>query len=226
MIDFVKKYFSMYLEEKLTPKEDSYEETMKRLDEEKHKEEIKHIIYNKELIMPKHYMDKLDYTDIPSPTSLENNNEKVLLIVDDIEYTDLLYIDDFNSIKKEYGYMVYDNYRVIKAYGKDAGKIVWDYFILNDCKLNKAIIDLTLGENIYIDDIGVKELDGIDLATYLYGKYNNDVLICTAHTLSTENTVIKTYVNKCKKYLGVDLKDIYINKNEERYQKIYNLLKS
>lgn len=226
MIEFIKKYLLMFLKKNITPEEDSYEETMKQIDERRHKEEIKHIIFNKELIIPRHYMDKLDYKDIPSPSSLRNDNEKVLLIVDDIEYTDLLYIDDFNLIEKDYGYKVYDEYRVIKAYGKDAGKIVWDYFILNDCRLDKAIIDLTLGENIHIDDIGIKELDGIDLATYLYSKYNNKVLICTAHTLSTENTVIKTYVNKCKKYLGVDLKDIYINKNEERYHKIYNLLNS
>ena len=160
---------------------------------------------------------------IPEPVIINGDKEKTIIIVDDIEYTDVLYTNDIEKIKDKYNINVHDDYKIVLAVGYYAGYIAYKY--LQNNKVDVAILDITLGHQLHVIDTWFMELDGIDIAYFLKVK-NPDIkfILCTAHSLNMNSTTIITYNKKCIRHFGHPLEYFYINKNSDRVDTLKELL--
>lgn len=160
---------------------------------------------------------------IPEPTIINPDKSKTLIIVDDIEYTDVLYTNDIEKIKDKYNIDVNNDYKIVLAVGYYAGYIAYKYMQNN--KVDCAILDITLGHQLHVIDTWFMEMDGIDIA-YFLKQTNPDIkfMLCTAHSLNMNSTTISTYNNKCLRHFEHPLEYFYVNKNSDRVEVIKELL--
>lgn len=152
------------------------------------------------------------------------DSDKVLLVVDDIKQTELLYRADLQRIKTEFNLDVYKDYKIVKCLGTDAVDMAYKYVYLDKQPVHKALVDITLGTIINYRNFPL-ELDGIDMASII--KENNpnyDFILCTAHDISINSTNINKFKTKCKNTFNKPLEKLVVSKNGERYLKFKALL--
>lgn len=189
------------------------------------KEDIDVMIDASDTAIPSDILNQFSFKDIAEPSIINPDGSKTLLIVDDVVYTKLLYQFDFNNIKKQYNKDVAVDYKIVNCLDPTAGYSAYKYAIIDNNKIDVAIIDITLGYRVSINDKYYTEIDGIDLAYHLVNKYPDiKYVLCTAHTLNVNNQIVKKYNDKMLKCLGCNIEDKYINKNEYRVDKLYKLL--
>lgn len=176
---------------------------------------------------PTHDMFKnIDWSKVPDPEIDNPDAKESILLLDDINFTDMLYEEDFNKIKKNNNLDITKEYKLVKCLGEQAGFMAYKYSVINKNSVDFGILDITLGNRIKINDEWMMELDGIDIAKYLSEVNPNfKYVLCTAHTLNKSASTIKTYNEKCKKIFGYEMDQVYLNKNIDRYETIYKLLK-
>lgn len=175
-------------------------------------------------IASKELIHSVNFNLIPDPIILNPDGPQVMILIDDIECTDLMYKQDIISMESTYNVTPYKDFKVIKCLGKDAGYIAYKYVVLNGNKVNKGVIDITLGHNVRNKDGFYVDIDGIDIAWHIKEcNPNFEFILSTAHTLNTKNTVINKYNAKCEKHFNRPLKDYYLNKNSYRVDRFYML---
>lgn len=160
---------------------------------------------------------------IPQPEILNKDAKKTLIIVDDIEYTDVLYTNDIAKIKETYNLDINQDYKIVLCVGYYAGYIAYKYFLEN--KVDVGIFDITLGHQLHVIDTWFMEVDGIDIAYFLKQIHpDSKFILCTAHSLNMYSTTIATYNNKCIRHFKQPLESFYLNKNSDRIEALKNLL--
>lgn len=183
-------------------------------------------IYDKTNSPTHEMMLKMDYSNLGEVEIVNPDKKKTILTLDDILYTDMLYREDVRKIKEKYGLDVYNDYKVVRCLGPNAGLLAYKYFIIDKNPCDYGILDITLGQQINVTGSWFMELDGIDIAKYILELNPNfKFVLCTAHTINKTNYIVNTYNNKCKKVFGKELDAFYLNKNSERFETIYKLLK-
>lgn len=173
----------------------------------------------------KEIIDSIDYTKFKS-LEYDNTKQKTLLLVDDIEISEFLYKADFDGLLSMYKLDVMKEYNYVKALGPVCGYSAINFIRTSEVLITHAILDLTLGHIEIVSDGTYIEVDGVDIAIELY-KHNPDVkiLFSTAHSLDNKNSTVKYYFNKLQEATGRSLLDLYLNKNGDRKDSLYNLLK-
>ena len=174
----------------------------------------------------KEIIDSIDYGKFQSPEFINNKKQETLLLVDDIEISEFLYKADFDGILSVYKLNVMKEYNYIKALGPECGYSAINFIRNSDILITHAILDLTLGHIEIVSDGTYIEVDGVDIAIELY-KHNPDVkiLFSTAHSLDNKNSTVKYYFHKLQEATGKSLLDLYLNKNGNRKDSLYKLLK-
>jgi len=159
----------------------------------------------------------------PDITNVDKNI--TILILDDIPESITLYNSDFLRIGKRYNKNILEDLKIVYTIGRPAGYIAYKYIIEHPNTINYAILDITLGYIIKLEDGEYIELDGIDIAIYLL-RYNTNIkfLFSTAHTLNRRNPTMEYYFNKFESETGLNIEDYYLNKNSDRAEKIYNMI--
>ena len=185
--------------------------------------DIKTYIYDKtETITPKMIEENIK-TTCPYPAIENANADRVLLLVDDIPFTEILYQNDFKAIKDKFGLDIKKEFRLVKCFGEYAGFTAYKYAVLEENKIDLGFLDITLGHKICLRKQWYKEIDGIDIAILLRNVYPDfSFLLCTAHTLNMQNQVVQTYDQKVQKYFGIPLEQKYLPKNSDRLDRVYN----
>ena len=148
-----------------------------------------------------------------------------ILILDDIPESITLYNSDFLRIGKRYNKNILEDLKIVYTIGRPAGYIAYKYIIEYPNTINYAILDITLGYIIKLEDGEYIELDGIDIAIYLL-RHNTNIkfLFSTAHTLNRRNPTMEYYFKKFESETGLNIEDYYLNKNSDRAEKIYNMI--
>ena len=160
--------------------------------------DIMDFIYDKTNSPTAEMMNRIDYNVIGKPEIINPEQEKTILLLDDIPYTQLLYLEDAKKIKEEYGLDVHKDFKIVRCLGPNAGFLAYKYFVIDKNKCDYGILDITLGHRVNVTGSWFMELDGIDIANYITKLNPNfKFLLCTAHT---------------------------INKNSDRYKKMYELI--
>ena len=174
----------------------------------------------------KEMIDSIDFVKFNLPKVDYNNKDESIFLLDDIELSELLYRADFDLIKDVYNLNIEENYNLILSLGPACGYSAIKYIRNSDIKITHAILDLTLGHIEIMDNGAFIEIDGVDIAIELY-KHNPDVkvLFSTAHSLDNRNNTVKYYFTKFKENTGKSLENHYLNKNGNRKEVIYKLLK-
>jgi len=170
-------------------------------------------------------VDFIDYDTYPNPEIIDNNSDKTILFLDDIDNMWYLYNLDLNKIKEKYGHDVKKEFNIIKCFGETAGFTAHKFICKNYKKVDYAILDITLGYGVKLKNSEYVEYDGIDVFLKLYEK-NPDMkfIFCTAHTLNIKNPTVGYFFKKFEKVTGLNFKDYYVSKNSDRYESIYKLL--
>ena len=173
----------------------------------------------------KEIIDSIDYSKFKS-LEYDNTKQKTLLLVDDIEISEFLYKADFDGLLSMYKLDVMKEYNYVKALGPVCGYSAINFIRTSEVLITHAILDLTLGHIEIVSDGTYIEVDGVDIAIELY-RHNPDVkiLFSTAHSLDNKNSTVKYYFNKLQEATGRSLLDLYLNKNGDRKDSLYNLLK-
>ena len=173
----------------------------------------------------KEIIDSIDYNKFKS-LEYVNTKQKTLLLVDDIEISEFLYKADFDGLLSMYKLDVMNEYNYVKALGPVCGYSAINFIRTSEVLITHAILDLTLGHIEIVSDGTYIEVDGVDIAIELY-RHNPDVkiLFSTAHSLDNKNSTVKYYFNKLQEATGRSLLDLYLNKNGDRKDSLYNLLK-
>jgi len=169
-------------------------------------------------------IDTLDYSGFDDPTiMLGKNSKKTLLIMDDIRESWLLYNVDINRIQKKYNIDLKNEFNIALAFGETAGFIAYKFIAITKHKVDYAILDMSLGYTLKLEDGNYLELDGIDIAIELI-KHNPDIkfVISTVHTMNKRMPTLANYFNKFETVTGRKLMDHYLDKNGNRYLDIYN----
>lgn len=165
-----------------------------------------------------------DFDKVPSPNILNPEGKKTILLVDDIPYTKLLFKSDFKNIDTLYDKKINEDYKIIECFGNKAGWIALKYALIEENTVNFGIFDITLGHVLKYNERAF-EIDGIDIACNIYNKFPTmKFLLFTAHSLNKKSSVISKYENKIINGLNIRLEDVYLNKNSNRINKLYNLL--
>jgi len=170
-------------------------------------------------------MGLIDLDKVEDIEFIDNNQEKNLLILDDQEVSFELYKADFRKIERGYNVNPLNDFNIINVLGVQAGLMAYKYIINNENKIDYAMLDITLGFIIKLDNGEHFEFDGIDIAILLI-KYNPNIkfLFLTAHTLNRRNPVLSNYFEKFEESTGKSIEDFYLNKNVDRFNKLYELL--
>ena len=183
-------------------------------------------IYDKTNSPTHEMMMHMDYSNLGDIEIVNPDKEKTILTLDDVLYTNFLYIEDIRKIKEKYGLDVYKDFKIVRCLGPNAGLMAYKYFIIDKNPCDFGLLDITLGQRVNVTGSWHMELDGMDIAKYILELNPNfKFVLCTAHTINKTNYVVNNYNNKCKKLFGKELDAYYLNKNSERYKTIYNLLK-
>ena len=174
-----------------------------------------------------------DFSKIDEPKVCGNlDSESVLLIVDDIEMSEVLYDSDFNMIrinsKKDGNEIdITKKYKIVQCLGNECSLKAYKYIHLDKNPINKAILDITLGESYKLPNSGYVEINGIDLANFIWiNNPNSDVRLLTAHTMDENNKTINNFINQFKEYTNKDIMDFVINKNNSnRTERLHEFLR-
>lgn len=187
---------------------------------------IMEYIYDKTNSPTHEMMNKINYDKIGEPEIINPQGEKTILLLDDVPYTQLLYLEDVKKINTEFNLDVYQKFKIVRCLGTNAGFLAYKYFIIDKNPCDIGILDITLGHRVNVTGSWFMELDGIDIAKYI-SVLNSDFkfLLCTAHTINIDNYIVNNYNKKCIKFFDKELINFYLNKNSDRYISIYNLIK-
>jgi len=159
---------------------------------------------------------KVDLETFDDPNITNPKGRKTFLFMDDIEESDYLFTVDFSNIKKDYGYDIYKELKIVKCYGNNAGFIA-DKYITNNPKIDYAVLDITLGSSIKLASGQYIEYDGVDIALkILENNPKAKILFCTAHTLNRRNPLMQDYINKFEENTNLVIDNFYLNKNDDR----------
>lgn len=182
-------------------------------------------IYDPTNTPSKELMESIDYTSIKEPVILNPEGKYTVMLVDDVDVTDIMYRQDMKKMTEVHGVDPYKDFKLVKCLGNQAGFQAYKYVILEGNKVDFGVCDITLGHQLRVLDGYYMEIDGIDIAYYIkQANPNFKFLLCTAHTLNNNNSTITKYNNKIKKnFPGKELKDFYLNKNSYRIDKFYDL---
>lgn len=163
--------------------------------------------------------------------NIKNDNLKNILIVDDLEDIDVLYLRAFKAIKvtndkKNKERNVYKDFNVYSTFENNCGAIAFN-FIKNN-RIDYAILDITLGYLTNLDNGKYVTIDGIDLAVEIWKRYPTcHVVFSTVHTCNQKNPTINKYFKKFNILTGKNLEDYYIEKNSEHlYEELEKFLYS
>jgi len=173
----------------------------------------------------KEIIDSLDYDKYNAPEITCGTPGTNIFILDDIPDSLTLYDIDFSTIKRQYKKNVCNDFQVINCVGSTAGFKAHKFIAIEKNKIDYAILDITLGYLVRLDNGEYIEFDGIDIAIDILG-VNPDAKIrfSTAHTLNKRNPTMEYYHNKFTKLTGKKLQNYYFNKNDNRAEKIYQFL--
>lgn len=152
------------------------------------------------------------------------DGKKTIIIVDDVEYTEILYNGDLNIVKQRYGQDFLDDYKIVWCLGEDAGYIAYDYVVNKNNKVDIGILDITLGHSLVTEN-GRIAVDGIDIGMYITEVCPEFLFVlCTAHTCDKTNQIVSKYMKKTEKYFNKTLESLYLNKNNRTPESFYNLI--
>ena len=160
----------------------------------------------------------------PEPIIDNPDGKKCIIIVDDVEYTEILYRGDLEILKQKYGNDFLNDCKIVWCLGVDAGYIAYDYAVNKKNKVDLGILDITLGHSLLTEN-GRIAVDGIDIGMFI-SETNPDFLflLCTAHTCDKTNQIISKYMKKTEKYFNKTLESLYLNKNDRTPESFYNLI--
>lgn len=183
-------------------------------------------IYDPTLIPTRDIIETIDFSTIQQPIILNDDlNKPTVIVIDDVACTDIMYKQDIKKMSEIYHVDPYKDFRLIKCIGEQAGLQAYKYAVIENNKIDYGIIDITLGHQLRVMDGYYMEMDGIDVAYYLKQVNPNfNFLLCTAHTLNRNNSVITKYDNKMIKNFNTKLETYYLNKNSYRVDKFYQLV--
>lgn len=178
-------------------------------------------------------LSEYDFSSIKEPEISGNTeSDEVLLIVDDIEISKILYESDFNNIKTNSEKTnkplnVYERYKIVHCLGYGCSLSAYKYICIDKNPLSKCILDITLGESFKTDKGEYIELNGIDLANCIWSiDPNVGIKFLTAHTMDTSNKTVKKYMDLFNIYTKMNIMDYTINKNStNRTNKLYEFLR-
>lgn len=167
---------------------------------------------------------EFDWSPFFEPEIKGNPNGSKLLMVDDIEFTENLYMTDFRKMGRTYNRDVNDDYALIGAFGINAGFIAYKY-LMDGNTVDKAILDITLGHYNRNAKGDYLELDGIDIAIKLLEiNPNADIRFVSAHTLNKHNPALIYYIKKFETIVKKPIDKFYINKNLNRFEELANFI--
>jgi hypothetical protein len=172
------------------------------------------------------YDTAIDYTSIPSAeVSCVGCDKPYLFIMDDIPETYILYSVDFKNIKRLYQKDVLNDFTLVKCLDPRAGLMAHKYCSIENGKVDYAILDITLGYIVKLQDGAYVEFDGVDIAILILDKNPNaKILFSTAHTMNRRNADIMYYINKFETVTGLNINNYYMNKNSDRVSRINSFL--
>ena len=173
-------------------------------------------------------LNEYDFSSIKEPEISGNTeSDEVLLIVDDIEISKILYESDFNNIKTNKPLDVYERYKIIHCLGYGCSLSAYKYICIDKKPLSKCILDITLGESFKTNKGEYIELNGIDLANHIWTiNPNVGIKFLTAHTMDTSNKIVKKYIDLFNTYTNMNIMDYTINKNStSRTDKLFEFLR-
>lgn len=161
--------------------------------------------------------------------NVKNDDLKNVLIVDDLEDIDVLYLRAFKAIhvtnkKKNRERNVYKDFNVYSTFENNCGAIAFNFIKKN--RIDYAILDITLGYLTTLDNGKYVTIDGIDLAVEIWKRYPEcHVVFSTVHTCNQKNPTINKYFKKFNILTGKNLEDYYIEKNSEHlYEELEKFL--
>lgn len=167
----------------------------------------------------------VDYSKFGKLEITKGQTGKTLLIVDDIPEAVLIYKTYFRRILRKYNNSVERDFTIVEATGYDAGYKAYRYIVIDNEKVDYAILDITLGHIVRLEKGEYVEIDGIDLAILLLEK-NPDIkfVFLTSHTLNRKNISIEYYFNKFETTTGKKIEDYYLNRNSVTVEGLYEFL--
>lgn len=181
--------------------------------------------YTNNYISPEWLNDEeaFSFDDIDEPEIIDNGKDRSILFMDDLESQFDLYSIDFRRIKNHYDFDINDHYNIINCRGDFAGFIAWKY--LQENKVNLAVLDITLGKSVKLENGTYLAYDGIDIGLELERNHPSTFYkFCTAHPLNRKNKEIHSFINKYESESGNEINDFYFNKNDERHVIIYKMI--
>lgn len=169
-------------------------------------------------------LNSYDFSALPKPQITNPDAEKTFLMVDDIPYTKLLFKQDFKTILPLHGKDIENDFKIVECFGNKAGWMAYKYAVLDNNKIDYGMFDITLGHVLKYNE-RIMDIDGIDIAYHIKNKFESmKFLLFTAHSLNKDSAIINRYITKLKNALNINLQDVYLNKNSDRYETIYKLL--
>ena len=167
----------------------------------------------------------IDYSNVLEPSIVNPTCNKTLLVVDDYELTKVLYANDFDKIKDEYSVSPREDFKIVRCLDSESGLQAFKYIMMDKNKVDYALLDLTLGCVVKLEDNRFVEIDGATLAIWIMkSNPNAKIKFVTMHTMNDENHIVKGYINKLRT-AGIDLVANYISKNSlQRYKELYEFL--
>jgi len=169
----------------------------------------------------------IDYDTFTKPNIKGNIRTPKVLILDDINYTVILYRNDLLEIAKLHNRNPLIDFEIVEIFDENAGFIAHKYVTLDKNIIDYAILDLTLGAIYKIADGTCISYDGVDIAIEIL-KLNPDakILFVTAHTMAIHSPSYALYGNKFKRATGKDILAHTASKidNRHRASSIYKLL--
>ena len=190
------------------------------------KEEIEEVKEQPKIKIPDEVLlANMDYSNVPEPQIYNPDSEKSLLIVDDYELTKVLYDNDFDKIRTEYNVDIKEDFKIVRCLDSDSGLQAYKYIMMDKNRIDYALLDLTLGCVVKLEDNRFVEIDGATLAVWIMkSNPNAKIKFVTMHTMNDDNHIVKNYITKLRK-AGIDLVANYISKNSlERYMELYEFL--
>lgn len=174
-----------------------------------------------------------DFSTVSEPKICGNlDSKETLIIVDDIELSEMLYDSDFNYIKiiskEENNELdITKKYKIVLCLGNECSLKAYKYIHLDKNPISKAILDISLGEAYKLSDGNYVEINGIDLANFIWlNNTDSDIRLLTAHTMDENNKTINNFINQFKEYTNKDIMEFVINKNNNnRTERLYEFLR-
>lgn len=162
-----------------------------------------------------------DYGNVEYANGYDSNKE-TLLIMDDIIDTYTMYEIDFDKIKILNNEDVFKRFNVLKAIGVEAGFLAYKAIVEN-IKIDYAILDITVGNMVKFDNGEYLEIDGVDIGLMLLKK-DAKIIFSTVHTMNKKMMVMEYYINKFEDCGKNDIANYTMTKNSERIGPLFNFL--